>query len=157
MRSDHAASVFCCASRNPEMEDSDPSGTTENRQFVIRCLQQGSRQHGEDFRRRIDRQVKGFARNGLFALFAAIFPGRPAVLDFEMLFDRRLHVIIAVAIVFNRDTGVIEFPTRSDVVAAAAIVVGIFSAHGAVGLSFDGLRAGRVTLNKNFVGTMFRG
>src|SRR5262249_46529101 len=30
MRLDHAASVFCCASRNREIEDSNPSGTTEN-------------------------------------------------------------------------------------------------------------------------------
>src|SRR6266542_2506898 len=30
IRSDHAASVFCCASRNCGIEDSAPSGTTEN-------------------------------------------------------------------------------------------------------------------------------
>ena len=91
----------------------------------------------------------------MFALFAAIFPARPAVLYFEMFFDRRLHVIIAVAVVFNRDTGIIEFPTRSDVVAAAAIVEGVFSAHCTVRLGLDGLRASRVTLDKNFVGALF--
>src|SRR6266545_7107706 len=30
MRSDHAASVFCCASSKCGIEDSDPSATTEN-------------------------------------------------------------------------------------------------------------------------------
>ena len=59
----------------------------------------------EKFRRRIHRQIEGFAGDRLFALFAAIFPARPAVLDFEMFFDRRFHVIIAVAFVFDRDTG----------------------------------------------------
>src|SRR5947207_12913887 len=123
---------------------------------MVWCFQQRARQHTEKFRRRIHRQVESFARDGLLALFAAIFPARSAVLYFEMLFDRRLHVIIAMAVVFNRDTSVIEFPTRSDVIAAAAIVVGIFSTRCPVGLDLYGLRASRVILNKNFVGAMFR-
>ena len=73
-----------------------------------------------------------------------------------MLFDRRLHVIIAVAVVFDRSAGAIEFPSCGDVIAAASIVVGVFSASRAVRLSLDGLRASRVTLNKDFVATMLR-
>src|SRR5581483_8210040 len=94
--------------------------------------------------------------DGLFALLTAIFPSSPAILDFEMFFDRCLHIIVAVAIVLDWHTGAVEFPACSDVIAAAAIVVGVFSAHCAVGLGLDSLGARRVTLNKNFVGAALR-
>ena len=96
---------------------------------MIRRFQQSARQHSEEFRRRVDRQVECFARDRLLALFAAIFPARFAILHFKVLFDRRFHVIIAVAFVFDRNAGGIEFPGGNDVIAAAAIVVGIFGAH----------------------------
>ena len=41
-------------------------------------------------------------------------------------------------------------------IAAAAIVVGIFSAHRSVGLAFHGLRAGLVALNENFISAFCR-
>src|SRR2546430_16183810 len=88
----------------------------------------------------------------MLALFAAILPTRPAVLYFEMFFDWRFHVIIAASVVFDRHTGAIEFPGSNDVIAAAAIVIGIFSAHRAVSLAFHGLRAGWGALNADFVG-----
>ena len=74
-----------------------------------------------------------------------------------MFFDRCLHVIIAVAVVFDRHTGAIEFPSRNDVIATAAVVVGIFCAHCTVGLTFDSLRASRVALNENLVGAFLPG
>ena len=55
----------------------------QKRQFVIGRLQQRARQHTEEFRRRIDRQVERLAGDRLLAVFAAIFPARPAVLQFE--------------------------------------------------------------------------
>ncbi len=128
----------------------------QQRQFVVRSLQQRARQHAEKFRRRVHGQIEGFTGDCLLALFAAIFPARPTVLYFEMFFDRRLHVIIAMTVVFDRQAGVIEFPTRSDVIAAAAIVIGIFSAHCAVRLDLNGLCASRVPLNKYFVSALFR-
>src|SRR6266540_2822029 len=97
-------------------------------QFVVWRLQQRAREHTENFRRRIHRQVESFTRNGLFALFAAILPSRPTVFNLEMFFDRCLHVIVAAAVVFDRHTGTIEFPSRRDVIAAAAVVIGIFRA-----------------------------
>src|SRR5262249_42528045 len=90
--------------------------------------------------------------DSLIALFAAILPTCPAVLYFEMFFDGRLHVIIAVAVVFDWHAGGVEFPGSDDVIAAAAIVIGIFSAHRTVRLTFHGLRAGWVALNENLVG-----
>src|SRR5437762_719328 len=83
-------------------------------------------------------------------------PSGTTVLNFNMFFDRRLHVIVAATIVFDRHTGTIELPTRSDVIAAAAIVVGIFSAHCTVRLRLNGLAASRVTLDEDFVGAMPR-
>ena len=128
----------------------------QERQFVVRCFQQRASQHAEKFRRCIHRQVESFARDNFLALFAAILPSRPAVFYFEMLFDRCLHVIVAMAVVFCRHASAVEFPTRGDVIAATAIVVGVFSAHCAVRLELHGLCAGRVTLNDNFVGAMLR-
>ena len=87
-------------------------------------------------------------------MFAAILPSSPAVLYFEMFFYRRLHVIIAVAVELDRDTDTIEFPGCDDVIAAAAIVIGVFSVNCTVSLRLDGLRASRVTLNNNFVGVL---
>ena len=69
----------------------------------------------------------------------------------EMFFDRGLHVIIAMAVVFDRHTGTVEFPGSRYVIAAAAIVIGIFSAHRTISLALHGLRAGWVALNENFV------
>ena len=123
---------------------------------MIRRLQQCARQHSEKFGRRIYRQVERLTRDGLFALFAAILPAGPTVLQFEMLFDWRLHVIIAVAVVCGRHTGVIEFPSSSDVIAATTIGIGIIRVHCAVGLKLYGLGASGVTLNENFVGVMLR-
>ena len=119
---------------------------------MVRRLQQRAREHSEKFRWRIHRQVERVAADGLIALFAAILPTRPAVLDFETFFDWGLHVINAVAIVFHQHTGTVEFPGSRYVIAAAAIVIGIFSPHRPVRLAFHGLRASRVALNKNFVG-----
>ena len=118
---------------------------------MLRRFEQGARKHSEKFRRRVYRQVEGFAGHGLLALFAAVLPTRATVLNFEMLLDRRLHVIIAAAFVFNRHTGAIELPGCNDVIAAAAIVVGIFGVHRSVSLPFYGLRAGLVALDENFV------
>ena len=128
----------------------------QQRQFVIRCLQQRPRKHAEKFRRHIHRQIESFTRERLLALFTAIFPAGPTVLDFEMFFDRRLHVIVAVAVVFDRHAGIIELPSSSDVVAATAIVIRIFSAHRAVRLNLDALRPSRITLNQDFVSAILR-
>src|SRR6266550_8059085 len=102
------------------------------------------------------RQVKRCAGHGLLALFAAVLPTRSAIFYFEMFFDGCLHVIIAAAFVFNRHTGAIEFPGCRDVIAAAAIVIGIFSAHRSIGLAFHGLRAGLVALNENLISAFCR-
>ena len=68
-----------------------------------------------------------------------------------MFFDWCLHVIIAVAVVFDRRTGAIEFPRGNDVITAAAIIVRIFSARRVVRLAFHCLRASWVAQDENFV------
>ena len=98
----------------------------EERQFVVGRFEQSTREHPKEFRRRVDRQIECLARDRLLALFAPILPARSAILHFEALFDRRFHVIIAVAFVFDRNAGSVEFPGGNDVIATAAIVVGIF-------------------------------
>src|SRR5262249_23476735 len=88
---------------------------------------------------------------------AAILPTRPAVSYFETLFDWRLHVVVAVAFVCDRHTGTVEFPGSRYVIAAAAVVVGIFSADRTVSPAFHGLRASRVALDEDFVGVFSSG
>src|SRR5689334_10877445 len=95
----------------------------KERQLVVWCFQQCARQHSGDLQRRIYGQIKSSARNGLFTLFAAIFPARPAILNLEMLIDWCLHVIVAAAVVSNGHSRAVEFPCCSDVIAASAIVV----------------------------------
>ena len=126
----------------------------EERQFVVGRFEQSTREHPKEFRRRVDRQVERLARDRLLALFAAIFPARFAILHFKALFDRRFHVIIAAAFVFGRNAGGIDFPSGNDVIAAAAIVVGIFSADGAGRFSLHGLCAGQVALQEYLVRTL---
>ena len=96
---------------------------------MVRCFQKGAREHTHEFRWRSHRQVERIACNSLLALFAPVFPTGATVLHFEMFFDGRLHVIIATPVVFGRHAGAIDFPSSNDVIAAPAIVVGIFDAH----------------------------
>ena len=44
----------------------------------------------------------------------------------KRLFDRRFHVIVTAALVLGRNAGSIQFPSRHDMIATAAIVEGIF-------------------------------
>ena len=108
-----------------------PAG--QQRQFAVRRFEESPREHPDELRRRIHWQIERGAGNSLFALFAAVLPARSAVLDFEALFDRRFHVIVAFAFVLDRHTGGVEFPGRHDLIAAPAIVVGILDAHRSAG------------------------
>src|SRR5579884_3469902 len=119
--------------------------------LALSSFQKRARKHGKYFRRPIERQIEGFAGNRSFTLFAAVLPARPAVVYFEMFFDGRLHVIIAMAVVFDWHTGPVEFPCGDNVIAATAVVVRVFSAHGAIALNLHRLHTNRVALNENFV------
>ncbi len=114
-------------------------------------FEQSTREHSKEFRGRVDRQIDCLARDRLFALFAAIFPARFAIRHFKALFDRRFHVIIAVAFVFDRNAGRVDFPSCNDVITAAAIVVGILDARGTGRIGLHALRAGRIALNEYFI------
>ena len=57
-------------------------------------------------------------------------------------------------VVFDRHAGRIEFPGRDDVIAAAAIVVGILDAEDAGGLFFHGLGPRGIPLNEDFIRTL---
>src|SRR5579885_3268195 len=119
--------------------------------LALSSFQKRARKHGNYFRRPIERQIEGFAGNRSFTLFAAVLPARPAVVHFEMLFDRRFHVIVAAPIVSAEDAGIIQFPCGDNVIAATAVVVRVFSAHGAIALNLHRLHTNRVALNENFV------
>jgi len=101
----------------------------QQRQFASGRFQQGTRERAHEFRRRVERQIERLGRHSLIAFFAAIFPARFAALHFEVLFDGGFHVIVAAAVVFDRQAVGIELPGSNDVIAAAAIIVGIFNAH----------------------------
>ena len=88
------------------------------------------------------------------ALFAPILPAGLAALQIEALLDRRLHVIVAFAFVLHQHAGGIELPRRHDMIAAPAIVVGIFDADRAAGVLLHRLRSGRITLDKNLIGSL---
>ena len=51
------------------------------------------------------------------AFFAPVLPRRAPVLHFELLIDRRLHVIVAAPVVFDRQPVGIELPGGNDVIA----------------------------------------
>src|SRR5438034_9577196 len=112
-----------------------------------RRLEQSTREHAGEFRRRISRDIECFARDGLLTLFAAIFPTRLAVLKFESFLDRRFHVIVAVAFVFGRHSSSVEFPSCSDVIAASEVVVRIFGVCYARTADWRGSRSCDVALD----------
>ena len=82
----------------------------------------------------------------------------PARQRLELTVDipRRFQRNHPMPVVSNEHARVIEFPRCGDVVAAAAIVIRIFSAYGIVRLNVDGLRSSGVTLDENFVDAMSR-
>ncbi len=110
--------------------------------------------HTEKFGRRICRDIKCFASDCLFSLFGTILPTRRSVFDFESFFDWRFHVIVAVAFVCSWHSGTVERPSCADVIAAAAVVVGIFDLRNACFVCLHRLRAGSVALDQNRVATL---
>src|SRR4029453_4907302 len=100
--------------------------------------------------------VERFARDGLLTLFAAIFPVCFAILEVEFFLDRRFHVIVAAAFVFNGHSSSVKFPRRYDMISASAIVIGILDICKAFGIDFYRLIAGGVVLYHNFFGMLFR-
>ena len=121
---------------------------------MTRRFEQSTREHASEFWRRIDREVERFARDGLFTLFAAIFPMRFAILEVEFLLDRRFHVIVATAFVFSGHSSSVEFPRRDDMIAPSAIVIGIFDVGDSRRVSLHRLSAGRIALDQNRVATL---
>src|SRR5205823_3199234 len=99
--------------------------------LVTRRFQEGTRQHSKKLWWRIHGQIERLAVDRLLALFTAILPAGAAVFHSEALFDRRLHVIVAAAFVFGRNSRTVDFPRGNDVIAAPAIVVEIFDAYAA--------------------------
>ena len=123
---------------------------------MTRRFEQSTREHASEFWRRINRDVERFARDGLLTLFAAIFPVCFAILEVESLLDRRFHVIVATAFVFNGHSSSVEFPRCYDVIAASAIVIGIFDMCKACGIDLYRLIASGVALDHNFIATLLR-
>jgi len=98
-------------------------------QLVTRRFDQSTRKHTRKFWRWMSRDIECFARNGLLAMFGAVFPGRLSILDFESFLDRRFHVIIAFALVFRWHSSSVELPSCGDMIAASSVVIGIFGAR----------------------------
>src|SRR3954464_14457437 len=97
---------------------------------MVRRFDQCSSQHRGKLRRWIGRKIESRAGARLFAVFAATLPFCFALLDRELLLDRRFHVIVAAPVVFGWYSLGIQFPCRYSVLAAPAIVIRIFRPRG---------------------------
>jgi len=77
-----------------------------------------------------------------------------AILEVESLLNRRFHVIVATTFVFSGHSNSIEFPGCCNVIAASAIVIGIFNMCKACGIGLGRLIPGGVALDHNFIATL---
>ena len=119
-------------------------------------FEQSTRKHTGEFRWRIGWDIERFGSNGPLPMFAAIFPTRFAIFNFELFLDRRFHVIVAVAFVFGRHPGSVQLPSCDDMIAASAVVVRIFDVCSARSVDLLGLHSSGVALDQNLVITLFR-